>query len=147
MAGVVGYEGFSVGLQSKFLSKSGLSTLNGTLAYTTTDWVATLSGQFKDHKVGLSYFHKINSAATAGFDATFDIDKPQASPSKLTVGGSYQLDADTTVKGKVDTDGKISLSYAQKLNKYARLVLGSSFNVNNTNKGNTIGFTFVIQDN
>jgi len=147
LAGVVGYEGFSVGLQSKY-TRGALSAVNGTAAYTTNDYVFTLFGLFKSNRIGVSYYHRINSAAAAGFDASFDLDKTQASPSKLTVGGSYQLDVDTTVKGKLDTDGKLSLSYAQRLNKYARLVVGTSLNINNPNgkSGHSYGFTFSLND-
>jgi hypothetical protein len=147
LAGVVGYEGFSVGLQSKY-SKGALSAVNGTAAYTTPDYVFTVFGLFKNNKVGLSYFHKVTNYATAGFDASFDLDKAQATPSKLTVGGSYQLDTDTTLKGKLDTDGKLSLSYAQRLSKYARLIVGTSLNINNPNSksGHSYGFTFSLND-
>lgn len=147
LAGVVGYEGFSVGLQSKY-SRGALSAVNGTAAYTTNDYVFTLFGLFKSNKIGVSYFHKVTPFATAGFDASFDLDKQQASPSKLTVGGSYQLDVDTTIKGKLDTDGKLSLSYAQRLSKYARLIVGTSLNVNtpNSKSGHSYGFTFSLND-
>lgn len=147
VAGVVGYEGFSVGLQSKY-SRGALSTLNGTAAYTTNDYVFTLFGLFKSNRVGVSYFHRVTPFAHAGFEASFDLDKAQASPSKLTVGGSYQLDLDTSVKGKLDTDGKLSLSYAQRLSKYARLVVATSLNINNPNSksGHSYGFTFSLND-
>jgi len=147
LAGVVGYEGFSVGLLSKY-SRGALSAINGAAAYTTNDYVFTLSGFFKSNKIGVSYFHRVTPYATAGFDASFDLDKQQASPSKLTVGGSYQLDLDTTLKGKLDTDGKLSLSYAQRLNKYARLIVGTSLNINNPNakSGHSYGFTFSLND-
>jgi voltage-dependent anion channel protein 2 len=147
LAGVVGYEGFSVGLQSKY-NKGALNTVNGTAAYTTLDWVFTLFGAFKTHRVGVSYYHRVTSAASAGFEASFDLDKAQASPSKLTVGGSYQLDLDTSVKGKLDTDGKLSLSYAQRLNRYARLNVATSLNINNpqSKSGHSFGFTFSLND-
>jgi voltage-dependent anion channel protein 2 len=147
LAGVVGYEGFSVGLQSKY-NKGALSAVNGTAAYTTNDWVFTLFGIFKLHRVGVSYYHRVTPAAAAGFEAAFDLDKAQASPSKLTVGGSYQLDLDTTVKGKLDTDGKLSLSYAQRLNRWARLNVATSLNINNpqSKSGHSFGFTFSLND-
>jgi hypothetical protein len=147
LAGVVGYEGFSLGLQSKY-GRGALSAVNGTAAYTTNDYVFTLFGLFKSNRVGVSYFHRVTPFATAGFDASFDLDKAQASPSKLTVGGSYQLDTDTILKGKLDTDGKLSLSYAQRLSKYARLIVGTSLNINNPNSksGYSYGFTFSLND-
>jgi len=147
VAGVVGYEGFSVGLQSK-VNRGALSAVNGTAAYTTNDYVFSLFGMFKSNRVGVSYFHRVSPYASAGFDASFDLDKAQASPSKLTVGGSYQLDLDTVVKGKLDTDGKLSLSYAQRLNKFARLVVAASLNINNPNSksGQSYGFTLSLND-
>ena len=147
LSGVVGYEGFSVGMQSKY-SRGALSAVNGSAAYTTNDYVFTLFGLFKSNRIGVSYFHRVTPYASAGFDASFDLDKQQASPSKLTVGGSYLLDVDTTVKGKLDTDGKLSLSYAQRLSRFARLVVGTSFNINNPNtkSGHSYGFTFSLND-
>jgi len=145
LSGVVGYDGFSVGLQSKF-SGGALGEINGVAAYTTNDYVFNLFGHFKTQKVGVSYYHRVTANANAGFEASFEIDKAQASPSKLTVGGSYQLDVDTAVKGKLDTDGKLSLSYAQRLNRYARLIVGTSLNINNLSKGHNYGFTFSLND-
>jgi len=144
LAGVVGYEGFSVGLQSK-VSRGMVSAVNGTAAYTSEDNVFTLYGLFKTNRIGISYFQKVHPLVLAGFDASYDLDK--TSPPKLTVGGSYQLDADTTVKGKFETDGKLSVSYAQKLNKYARLVVATAFNINTNVKSTySYGFTLSLND-
>jgi Eukaryotic porin len=147
LAGVVGYEGISVGLQSKY-SRGAISAINGTAAYTTNDYVFTLFGLFKSNKIGVSYFHRVTPNASAGFDASFDLDKAQASPSKLTVGGSYQLDPDTTIKGKLDTDGKLSLSYAQRIHKFAKITVGTALNINNpsSKSGHTFGFSFSLND-
>jgi len=147
LGAVVGYEGFSVGMQAKY-SGGAVGTLNATAAYTTRDYVFALFGLFKNNRVGVSYYHQVTPFASAGFDASFEIDKAQPTPSKLTVGGSYLLDADTTVKGKLDTDGKLSLSYGQRLSKYARLVVATSLNINNPNSksGHSYGFTFSLND-
>jgi len=147
VAGVVGYDGFSFGLQSKY-SRGNLATINGTAAYTTNDYVFTLWGFFKSNRIGVSYFHKVTNYATAGFEASFDLDKAQASPSKLTVGGSYQLDSDTAVKGRIDTDGKLSLSYGQRISKFARLIVGTSLNIHNPSakSGHSYGFTLSLND-
>jgi len=147
LAGVVGYEGFSVGLQSKYGAGKVLA-VNATAAYSANDYVFTLFGFFKTNTVGVSYFHRVTANATAGFDASFELDKPKTAGSKLTVGGSYQLDADTAVKGKLDTEGKLSLSYAQRLSKYARLVVATSLNINNPSSkaGQSYGFTFSLND-
>lgn len=150
LSGVVGYEGFSVGAQTKY-HRGAISTLNGTAAYTTNDYVFNLFGIFKTGRVGVSYYHRVTPFTAAGFEASFDIEKAQNIPSKLTVGGSYQLDVDTQLKGKLDTDGKLSLSYGQRLSKYARLVVATSLNINNINNLNSksshqVGFTFSLND-
>ena len=41
----------------------------------------------------------------------------------VKLGGSYKLDADTTVNGTADQDAKLSLAYKQKLNSFATLAI------------------------
>eukprot|EP01110_Echinostelium_bisporum_P000985 TRINITY_DN12404_c0_g1_i1.p1 TRINITY_DN12404_c0_g1~~TRINITY_DN12404_c0_g1_i1.p1 ORF type:complete len:285 (-),score=185.75 TRINITY_DN12404_c0_g1_i1:32-886(-) len=148
-AAVVGYEGFSVGLQTKY-SNNTLSAVNGIAAYSAADYVATFYGQFKTNRVGATYFQRISPRATVAAEASFDLADKSAESPKLTVGGAYDVDplSAATVKGKFDTDGKLSISYAQRLNAYARLVIGSSFNTNNLSKtgGHNFGFTLSLND-
>ncbi len=40
-------------------------------------------------------------------------------------GGSYKVDADTTVHAAADHEAKVSLSYKQKLNSFATLTANS----------------------
>lgn len=127
---VFGYEGFAVGLQAEYVYDK-WQNINGVAAYTHPDYVGTLFAKVNTHAasniLGLSFHHRINPRASIATEASLDVNKSNESP-KITVGGSYDfVDSPTTVKGKVDTEGRVSLSYAHRLNKYARLILGMYF--------------------
>jgi len=148
---VFGYEGFAVGLQAEYIYDK-WQNINGVASYTHPDYVGTLFALVNTHAasniLGLSFHHRINNRASIATEASLDVNKTNEAP-KIAVGGSYDLvDSPTTVKGKVDTDGRVSLSYAHRLNQYARLILGSSINTNNfSSSGNhTFGLTLSIND-
>jgi len=148
---VFGYEGFAVGLQAEYVYDK-WQNVNGVASYTHPDYVGTLFARVNTHNasniLGLSFHHRINSRASIATEASLDVNKSAESP-KIVVGGSYDLvDSPTTVKGKVDTEGRVSLSYAHRLNQHARLILGSSINTNNFSaSGNhTFGLTLSIND-
>jgi len=148
---VFGYEGFAVGLQAEYVYDK-WQNINGVASYTHPDYVGTLFARVNTHAatniLGLSFHHRINPRATIATEAALDVNKSSESP-KIVVGGAYDLlDSPTTVKGKVDTEGRVSLSYAHRLNRYARLILGSSINTNNFSaSGNhTFGLTLSIND-
>jgi voltage-dependent anion channel protein 2 len=147
---VVGLDGWGLGGQATYSSAGQRWTqINGVASYTSADFVATLFTRTKptQNLVGGSYFQRISDRVAVGGEMTVDLNKEKES-TKLTVGGSYDLDPLTTVKGKFDTDGKLSLSYAQRLNKYARLIIGSTINTNNLSpSGNhQFGFTLSLND-
>lgn len=148
---VFGYEGFAVGLQAEYVYDK-WQNINGVASYTHPDYVGTLFARVNTHAatnvLGLTFHHRFSNRATIATEASLDVNKSSESP-KIVVGGSYDLaDSPTTVKGKVDTEGRVSLSYAHRLNKYARLILGSSINTNNFSaSGNhTFGLTLAIND-
>jgi len=127
---VVGSQGFSFGVSGEyFLGGNALQTLNGTLAYGNTEFDATVFGRIKNqdeekNEVGGSYFHKVSSDLSVGSEILYDLSNPDNK--KLTFGGQYALNFDTTLKGKFDTNGRLSLSYQQKFNKNAKLTLSST---------------------
>jgi len=147
---VFGFDGFAVGLQAEYVYDK-WRTVNGIASYTNPDFVATLfaraNNQASTNIIGLTYHQRLNSRSAVAAEASFDVNKTTESP-KITVGGSYDLDPSTTTKARVDTEGRISLSYAQRLNKYARLILGTSINSNNlSSSGNhTFGLTLSLND-
>lgn len=148
---VFGYEGFAIGLQAEYIYDK-WQNINGVASYTHPDYVGTLFARVNTHvasnMLGLSLHHRFSPRATLAAEASLDVNKSTESP-KIVVGGSYDfVDSPTTVKGKVDTEGRLSLSYAHRLNKYARLILGSSLNINNfSSSGNhAFGLTLSIND-
>jgi len=146
---VVGYDGFAVGLQAEYVYDK-WRNFNGIVSYTHPEFVATLfarSNAQTSNILGLTYHQRVNPRTAVAAEATFDANKTSESP-KITVGGSYDLTVDSVVKAKMDTEGKLSGSFAQRLNKYTRLILGSSVNTNNFSaSGNhTFGLTLSFND-
>jgi hypothetical protein len=56
------------------------------------------------------------------------------------------LEADTVLKGKFDTTGKLGLSYQQKFSKNSKLTISSTIDTNNIGAKNssTLGFTLSL---
>jgi len=149
-ASVFGYDGFAVGLQAEYVTDK-WSTINGVASYTSPDFVATVFARANTisnkNILGLTYHQRFNARTAIAAEASIDVNKTSESP-KIAVGGSYDLDLDTTVKGKLDTEGRVSLSYAQRLNKNTRAILGTSINTNNfaTSGLHTVGLTLSFND-
>lgn len=147
--GVVSYEGFSVGASTEYFiaDKQELRKFEGVAAYTTPDLQLTFFSRRKGDVLGGTYYQRVSAALGLGAEIAFDIRKPDGTP-KLTFGSSYTLDTltATTVKGKFDTDGKLAVSYGQRINPYTRFTIGSTVNTNNLGaSGNhAIGFSIVV---
>jgi len=149
-ASVFGYDGFAIGLQAEYVYDK-WRNINGIASYTNPDFVATLfarsNTQATTNIIGLTYHQRLNLRSSIAAEASIDVNKTSESP-KITVGGSYDLDTATTVKGKLDTEGRVSLSYAQRLNKFTRAILGTSINTNNFSSSgiHTLGLTLSFND-
>jgi len=147
--GLFNWEGFSVGGAAEYFiaDKQEFRKVDGVFGYTTPDLQLTAFSRRKGEVFGGTYFQKISPSINLAAEMAFDLRKSDVTP-KLTFGGSYLLDSisSSTVKGKFDTDGKLSLSYGQKLNSVARVTVGSTINTNNLGaSGNhTLGFGVVF---
>jgi len=150
-SGVIGLDGLALGLQAEYLyagaDNSKFTSASGVASYSGNDFVASVLTRNKGDIIGGTFYQKINSRAAVGAELTVDVKKQAESP-VFTIGGAYDLDADTTVKGKFNTEGKISFSWAQRVHKHVRVVLGSQINTNNlSGSGNhSIGLTFSFND-
>jgi hypothetical protein len=148
-AAVFNYEGFSLGGSTEYFiaDKQEFRKADAVAAYSTPDLQLTAFSKRKGEVLGGSYYQRISATLGIAAEIGFDLRKADVTP-KLTFGGTYSLDAPSasTVKGKFDTDGKLSLSYGQKLNSLARFTVGSTINTNNLGaSGNhTIGFSVVF---
>lgn len=146
-SGVIGFDGFALGLQAEYTTDKTWTQANGILSYSRPDFVASIYSKMRANKVGGSYYQRVNDRVSVGAQVEFDVAKTEDA-GKLTVGGSYDYDPWTTVKTKFSTDGRVGFSYAARLNKNARLIIGSSFNANNlSSSGNhNFGFTLSLND-
>jgi len=147
LAAVGAYQNLSVGVQTRY-SNNLFTAVNGVAAYTGVDYIASIYGQFKGERLGATFYQRVNPRAAVGADMSISTAAKTADSARLAVGGSYELDATTTVKAKFDTEGRLSASYAQRLSVNARAIVGGSVNTNNlTRAGNhTFGFTLQLND-
>jgi len=145
---VVGSQGFQLGASvDYFLGASNDSTLRefaATANYTNDEFDIGMFGKILPEKdsniLGANYFQKVNSDLLFGTEVTFDTQNPQTKP-KLTAGVQYRVDADATVKGKFDTEGRLGLSY-QQLFKSSRFTVSGTVDTNNTSGKNASSFGF-----
>jgi len=140
---VLGSQGFALGASSAYhLGGSQLKDLSSSLSYNSTDFDIAVFGRLKDgrNEVGANYYHNVNSDFNVGAEAVFDVNGSTKAP-KLTFGTHYAFDKATSVKGKFDTDGKLSVSYCQKYSRTS-LVLSSTIDTNSLGKNSSVfGFT------
>jgi len=126
---VVGHEGLALGGQAK-LDVSGdneLEDFNAGVEYTQEDFTATIQTGDKTEKITASYFQKVSADLQVG--ASVDFSKGGR---VLTLGDEYQLDADTTLKGKLNTKGVVSAVVEHRLaNPKLQFGVAASFNAFN----------------
>lgn len=84
-------------------------------------------------KFALAGYHK--HSADIALAATVGLDRSSPSSANITVGGSYQVDADTSVKGKINVPSgstagaAVSFGLNQKINSNVRLTAGSKISL------------------
>jgi len=93
----------------------------------------TVSGKYemdpaKSDAVSCSLYHKVSPLMQVGVA----VKKPlSAAAFGVDFGCQYKLDKDTTVKSKVDADGKLSLAYKQKISSLTTMTLAAEINAVN----------------
>jgi len=126
---VVGFEGLAIGGQAKFdvSGDNELEDYNAGVEYTQEDFTATVQSGDKTEKITASYFQKVSPDLQVG--ASVDFGKGGR---VLTIGDEYQLDADTTLKGKLNTKGVVSAVVEHRLaNPKLQFGVAASFNAFN----------------
>jgi len=146
---VVGSQGFSLGADVEYAFGNGSTTdsrlveFDTTVGYSTTEFDVFATGKLQNDKdaniIQLSYFHRVNPDLQVATDVSFDTANADAKP-KLALAAQYKLEADTTLKGKVDTAGKLGLSFQQRFNKNAKFTISSTFDTNNLGAKNSATF-------
>jgi len=150
---VVGTQGFSLGASLDYFIGGGsndnsLREFNATAQYANDDFELGFFGKILNEKdsniIGANYFQRVNGDLQVGTEVSFDTQNPDTKP-KLTAGAQYRIDNDAFVKTKVDTNGKLGLSWTQKF-KSSRLTVSSTMDTNNLGgKGNSsVGFNLSL---
>jgi hypothetical protein len=149
--GVLGlfYPGVYGGVSAEYsVGGNHLSTANGTLAYASPEFDVTAfyRVKFEEEKqeVGASYFHKVSSDLAVGSEIVYDVNTENKP--KLTFGGQYSLNYDTTLKAKFDTLGSLSLSYQQKFNKNAKFTISTTVDTQNNKSPASLGVAINLTD-
>jgi len=143
---VVGHKGINLGGDLEFNLVDGVPTKYSTAAsYTAGNFVVTGSLRDKFHTFGSSFFRKVNDNVSVGGEFLY---KLQSSDTTFNAGGSYKLDKDTIVKGKISNKGIVSLSYIQNLRKNVRAVFSTEVDAFNLSKpdGHKVGFGITLTD-
>jgi len=73
--------------------------------------------------LGCGYYHKVSGDMQLGVALTKAMAKPTVD---IEFGTAYKMDKDTTVKGKVNSDGMLLCSYKQKLSSTTTMTLAAS---------------------
>ena len=69
-----------------------------------------------------SYFHKVSGVMQVGVGLSKPLNKPDTD---IEFGCAYKLDKDTTVKARVDSEGKLGTSYKQKISPLTTMTLAA----------------------
>jgi len=133
-AGVVGYDGLSVGGQAKYdITAQKLVDFNAGAEYAQPDFTVTLKTSDQASKFGTSYYHKISSDITVGGLFSYDTEKAAR---VFTVGGQYGLGDGSFVKAKVDTNGIFATALEHRLRQpVTKFVLSTEFNTKSASTG------------
>jgi len=132
-----------------FVGSSNDSTLRefaATASYNCDEFDASVFGKIlpdRDSNIlGANYFQRINPDLVFGSEVSFDTQNPETKP-KLTCAAQFRVDPDASTKLKVDTLGKISLSWQQRY-KSARLTASATVDTNNLSGKNAASWGFSL---
>jgi len=127
---VFGAEGFSLGVNTTYIStKSALDGLEVFGSYRSSEVDVNLIGRTKpggNQEIGLAYFHDVSSDFAFGAEGQYNL---SAKSVDLTAGLQYKVTSDATLKGKFSNNGRLGLSYGQKLNPRTRFTISSAFDL------------------
>jgi len=127
-AGVIGFDGLSVGGEVKFDVKhvNDIDDYNVGAEYSQPDYTATIKTEKKGEDLTASYFHKVSADHQVG--AQFLTRLNGGDEKVLTLGTEYKVDDSTTIKIKGDTKGELASVLQHDLkNPSVRFGLSSLF--------------------
>lgn len=106
-SGVAGTNTFSVGTDLSFNTASGnFDKVNGGLSFSTSDLIASLTLSDKGDKLAASYYQTVRPLTNTTVGAEL-IHSFSSNENTLTIGTQHALDPLTTVKAKVNNNGKV----------------------------------------
>jgi hypothetical protein len=128
-AGVIGFEGLSVGgqIKVKIDQAQNISDYNVGAQYERKDFIATLLTENQGDVIRFSWFHKVTRDYNLGVELVSDefdhLSKP-TDPRRRVINlcSDFQLDADTLVKAKANNFGEVSAAIEHRLSNPAVLV-------------------------
>lgn len=131
ITGLVNYKNFLIGGSTKVTTSLltdagaaaggvGVADFGALVGYQGADFTAAVQSKKLD-AFNVSVLHKASDKLTVATLAGVSNSKPFS----FKLGGSYKLDADTTVHGTADHEAKLSLVYKQKLNAFATLAVNT----------------------
>jgi hypothetical protein len=149
---VTGHQGFSAGVQTAYFAQReadskkevGFDSVVGGFNYKATSHDISLflkretKEEGKDaekkavtaHSVQAKLHYTPNKETSLATE--FELDPAQISDlikaTKIKFGGTHKVDADTTLRGRFDTDGKLGLSVSKQLNSHLNVTLGTEIN-------------------
>jgi len=144
---VAGYEGVAVGGGAKYdVGNGALSEYNGGLEYAKPEFTSTVKTTGQAQKVLVQHLHKLNPDVTLGGQFSYDL----ASGKYVATGGTaFKIDAVSSAKGKIDTDGFLSTVFEHRFSPInLKFLMSSEYNVRNLNTvPDRFGLSFVFGDN
>ncbi|CAN8075005.1 unnamed protein product [Agarophyton chilense] len=78
----------------------------------------------KMHRAMLSYSHHVRHGFSVAAQISHDFPEKNT---QISMGSAYRLDGATTIKGKLDMDGFVALTYLQDIRPNAKLIMSSKF--------------------
>jgi len=131
----VNYNGFLIGASGKVgLAKSGgvdAADYNALVGYVQKSSTVAFQTDSKLSKVTAGYHSVVSSTLTTAAVAKFPLAFAPASSFDLEAGLSYKAAADTTVNAKVNSAGKVAVSYAQVISPLTKLTLAGEVDAAN----------------
>jgi len=129
------YDGLIIGGEIKYNpkvedseAKGSFVDYNGLVGYNGKDYSVSLQSTKKGKNVSLA-LHHILSPETS-FAVLMDFE-PKTAVKSLTVGATHSLNSETSVAGKIESNGVVSASLIQKLKPEVKLIASSSVNTTN----------------
>lgn len=100
-------------------------------------------GSFDKGVLSIFYYQQLANRVKLFFNTVTDCKKYS---SKVVIGGIYQPDDLTTIKGKYESSGVIAISFSRYLNQYLKATAATQVNtlslISQSNSQNKVGFRF-----